>query len=102
MQRLKDVDVLYIDDFFSRRKEDGEGAAMPTDADIRLAREILNHRAVNRKTTIISTEWYVMEIVDLDKGLGTRIIELCGEKYSRNLQRTLDKNYRLKIGGVML
>lgn len=97
VNRLKDVDVLYIDDFFSNRRDAG-----PSDADIRLAREILNHRVVNRKTTIISTEWYSSEILDVDTGLGGRIYEMCGEQYCWDLERGQDKNYRLKLGGVRL
>lgn len=99
MNRLKEVDVLYIDDFFSRHR-DGE-LVKPTDPDIKLAREIMNHRYVNGKITIISSEWYSMEIFDLDDALGGRIIEM-GGKYCLNVGRGADKNYRLKMGGAML
>lgn len=98
---LKNVDVLYIDDFFSGKKERNGETAMPSFADVRLAREILNHRYVNGKTTIISSEWYSMEIADIDAALGGRIIEMCG-KYCLNVGRSADKNYRLKMGGAML
>lgn len=101
VNRLKEVDVLYIDDFFSGRKERNGEVAKPTFADVRLAREILNHRYVNGKITIISTEWHSMEILDIDTALGGRIIETCG-KYCLNVGRDPDKNYRLKLGGAML
>ena len=101
MNRLKEVDVLYIDDFFSGRKERGGEIAKPTFADVRLAREILNHRYVNDKTTIISSEWYSMEIFDIDEALGGRIIEKSG-KYCLNVGRNPEKNYRLKMGGGLL
>lgn len=90
MIRLKNVDVLYIDDFFSKRKE------RVNDADIRLAREILNHRYLAGKITIISSEWYVAEIADVDAALGGRIIEMCGQ-YCFNIGRTQDNNYRLRF-----
>ena len=101
MNRLKEVDVLYIDDFFSGRKERNGELAKPTFADIRLAREILNHRYVNDKITIISTEWYSLEIFDIDEALGGRIIEKSG-KYCLNIGRGPEKNYRLKLGGGLL
>lgn len=101
MNRLKEVDVLYIDDFFSGRKERNGELAKPTFADVRLAREILNHRYVNQKITIISSEWHSMEILELDEALGGRVVEMSG-KYCLNVGRGADKNYRLKMGGAML
>lgn len=107
LNRLKEVDVLYIDDFFSGRKKrkNAKGeieVALPTFADVRLAREIINHRYVNGKTTIISSEWKSDEIADeIDVALGGRIIEKCG-KYCLNVGRGPDKNYRLKMGGALL
>lgn len=97
MLRLKNVDVLYIDDFFSGKKERDGKTSAPSFADVRLAREILNHRYVNGKTTIISTEWYSKEIVDIDTALGSRIIEMCG-KYCLNIGRANEKNHRLQMG----
>lgn len=87
IDQLKNIDVLYIDDFFGR--------GMPSEADIRLAREILNHRYVNGKTTIISSEWHATEINDLDAAIGGRIVEMCG-RYCFNVRRDSTKNYRLK------
>ena len=101
MNRLKEVDVLYIDDFFSgHRERDGE-LIKPTGAEVGLARELFNHRCINGKTTIISSEWYSAEIVDIDEALGGRILEMCG-KYCLNLERGSGKNYRLKKWGQML
>lgn len=101
MDRLKNVDVLYIDDFFSGRKERNGDTALPTFADVRLAREILNHRYVNGKTTLISSEWYSMEVFEIDNALGGRIVEMCGP-YCLNIKRGAAKNYRLKMGGGFL
>lgn len=99
--RLKEIAVLYIDDFFSGRKTRNGEAIMPTGADVRLAREILNHRYVNGKTTIISSEWYSMEVYEIDNALGGRIVEMCGP-HCLNVKRGAEKNYRLKMGGRML
>ena len=101
LNRLKEVDVLYIDDFFSGHKERNGEVAKPTHADVRLAREILNHRYVNDKITIVSSEWYSSEIFDIDAALGGRIVEKAG-KYRLDITRTKEKNYRLKMGGIVI
>lgn len=101
MNRLKEVDVLYIDDFFSGHRERDGALIKPTGPEVGLARELLNHRCINGKTTIISSEWYSTEIVDIDEALGGRILEKCG-KYCLNLERGSGKNYRLKKWGQML
>lgn len=97
LTRLKNVDVLYIDDFFSGRKERDGKTATPSLADVRLAREILNHRYINGKTTIISSEWYSTEMLHIDEALGGRIVEMCGE-YCLNVGRDRQKNHRLHGG----
>ena len=101
LNRLKNVDVLYVDDFFSGHKERNGEVAKPTHADVRLAREILNHRYINDKITIISSEWYADEIYDIDAALGGRLVEKAGQ-YRLDITRGKDKNYRLKMGGVVL
>lgn len=101
MNRLKEVDVLYIDDFFSRHRERDGALIKPTGPEVGLARELFNHRYINGKITIISSEWYSTEIVDIDEALGGRILERCG-KYCLNLERGSGKNYRLKKWGQML
>lgn len=101
MNRLKEVDVLYIDDFFSGHREVDNKLIKPTGPEVGLARELFNHRYINGKITIISSEWYSSEIVDIDEALGGRILEKCG-KYCLNLERGSGKNYRLKKWGQML
>lgn len=99
LNRLKEVDVLYVDDFFSGHKERNGEVAKPTHADVRLAREIFNHRYINDRITIISSEWYSEEIFDIDAALGGRIIEKAGA-YRLDIARSKEKNYRLKMGGI--
>lgn len=71
MKPLEKASVLYIDDLFKTKK----GAEI-TDADIRLAFEIINIRYVDpSKRTIISSEKTLEEIVNIDQGLGGRIRE---------------------------
>ena len=101
MNRLKNVGVLYIDDFFSGNREREGKMRMPTEPEIRMAREILNHRYMEGKITIISSEWYSTEIYDMDNATGGRIVEM-GREYCMNVKRGPEKNYRLKMGGEML
>ena len=87
LRRLATVDVLYIDDLFKN-----EGRARPTPADIRLAHEIINARYIARKTTLISSEWGMNELLAFDEAVGSRIYER-----SRGFALTFtgDKNQRL-------
>lgn len=92
MGRLKNVDVLYIDDFF---KPIGDNPK-PSVADIRRAYELINYRYNEGKgVTIISSERYIQEILDIDEAAGGRIIEYAGP-YMLNIQRDRKRNYRLR------
>lgn len=84
MDRLKRVNVLYIDDFL-------KGGY--TEADIKLAFELLNFRYNDtRLRTIISSELAVSEICNIDEAVGSRIYER-----SKNYYLTSPKeNYRLR------
>lgn len=95
INQYKNADILYIDDLFkTERNEDGTHGN-PTGADIRTAFEILNAR-YNRPDalTIISTEYHLDEIIELDEALGSRIFERAGTKIAVKRDRT--RNYRLK------
>lgn len=82
---VKTAKVLYLDDFFKT----GKGQD-PTTADVNLAFEILNHRYNDsRLITIISTEYTVERMMDIDEAVGSRIYErsrrfylpMCGENW---------------------
>lgn len=77
-------DVLYIDDLFK------EGA---TDADIRLAFQLLDYRYRNSMCTIISSEHTLDEIYGMDRALGGRIAEIA---LNINIPMDEKKDYRLK------
>lgn len=67
MRKLKTVPVLYIDDFLK---------GSDTDADIRLAFEIMNSRYNDRSLkTIISSELDITAVLNRDEALGGRIYE---------------------------
>jgi len=92
MDYLKNVDVLYIDDFF---KPIGENAS-PSPADIRVGYELINHRYNNGDLiTIISSEKQINEILDIDEAIGGRLVEYA-KGYAFNIAPDRAKNYRLK------
>jgi DNA replication protein DnaC len=92
----KDVKVLYIDDFLKHKKGD-----MPTDAEMMLGYEILNYRLLDEsKITIISSEFMLGEILQLDDATGGRIYEKCGKEYAISIPRGITQNMRIQMGGL--
>ena len=90
MEPLKTVDVLYIDDFFKTEKN-----KQPTQADINVAFEILNHRYSNNKITVISSERTIDELLEIDEAVGSRIYEKTKES-NIIIGQDRNKNYRLR------
>lgn len=90
VEPLKTVKVLYVDDFW--KTNSGE----PTTADVNLAFEILNARYNRRDLiTIISSEYYSNELMDVDEAVGSRIFERAsGNRH--NIKRDRQRNYRLR------
>lgn len=95
IQYYKSVDVLYIDDLFKTGRGVGKKAQTPTEADINLAFEILNSRAMQRKPTIISSESTIFDLMEIDEAIGGRIKQRCG-LYCINIGAEKTKNYRLE------
>lgn len=95
MRRYKEAEILYVDDLF--KTDMNEGARLPvTGADIRLAYEIFNYRYNNPGLlTIVSSEYYAGQLLDIDEALGGRIIEMAGAN-SYNVAKDRSRNYRLK------
>lgn len=93
--RYKEAEVLYIDDLFKTEERDGVKQP-PTGADIRLAFEIVNYRYNNPGLlTIVSSEYYAGQLLDIDEAVGSRIIEMAGGN-SFNIAKERSRNYRLK------
>lgn len=92
LQPMRQCDVLYIDDLWKCK-----GQAEPSDADVRLAFDILDYRYNNSgQITIISTEWTREELIRIDEAVGGRILEK-----TRGSQIVLvgkEKNWRLYGG----
>lgn len=99
INELKNVDVLYIDDLFKTGRTESGASQRPTSADINLAFEIINHRYVTNKTTVITSECTTSDLVDIDQALAGRIVEK-SEPYCVSLKGR-DKDWRLK-GGMTL
>lgn len=98
MWELKNIDILYIDDYFKPiRGRDGK-VAPPTEADIGLSYELFDYRySTNRKgITIISSERHLSEIMAIDEATGGRIAEMATPRYMCNIRRDPQRNYRLR------
>ena len=91
MNELKNIDVLYVDDFY---KTDSENK--PTQADKNIAFELLNYRYNNPDSiTIISSELQMQDLLAVDEAVGSRIYER-SKGYQINISPDLRKNYRLR------
>ena len=94
LNRLKEAEILYIDDLFKNgRDKDGNGD--PTRTDVELAFEIINYRYNGDKPTMISTERSPQELLNIDQALGSRITERAGENIL-HITPGRGKNYRLR------
>lgn len=85
--------VLYIDDFWKCKR----GQAELTDADVRLAYDILDYRYNNDgRITILSTEWTLEDLIRIDEAVGGRIFEKT--KDSQIVLEGQNKNWRIYGG----
>lgn len=102
MAKYKDVPVLYIDDFLKIIKDRMGEFTRPTEGELNRAYEIINYRYRNPKfITIISSERYLQEIIEIDEATGSRIYERTKEGYCFNIKRDPSNNYRLRGMAVM-
>ena len=97
MERLKNVDILYIDDFLKPVKDKQGEILPPTSADSNLAFEILDYRKNKQLRTIISSERHIGELIEIDEATGSRIVEMTRRKYLTNIKRDKSRNYRLQF-----
>lgn len=86
VEAIKNAEVLYIDDFLRREK--------PTDAERKLAFEILNARYNRNLRTIITSEKTLDELYKIDRGIAGRISEMCGD-YKFSVDHDPQKDYRI-------
>ncbi len=90
LERYKTAPLLYIDDLFKGR------ADLPlSDADLRLAFELLDYRYSKALPTILSTERSFPQLAALDEAIAGRLRERCGP-YLINIAPGPEKNYRFR------
>lgn len=85
MYRLKTARVLFIDDLLKGKVNE---------TDINIMYEIVNHRYLQRKPCIVSTEKTIEQLLEFDEAIGSRLIEM-----SKGYIITFDSsvpNYRLR------
>lgn len=103
LDKLMDVEVLYIDDFLKTPKEQRRTANSgvewvkkpPTAGELNAAFKLINHR-YNRgdRLTIFSSEFFIDDIMGYDAGLGSRIYQRC-KKFRFEIGNDNNKNMRL-------
>lgn len=93
---LKNVEVLYIDDLFKPVKDNKGYIQPPTKGDMNLAVELIDHRYRHKDLiTIISCEYHIPELEEIDSALGSRIYQMTKEN-ACNIAKSKDRNYRLR------
>ena len=91
IKKFKDATVLYIDDFLKVRANE-----RPTNADMRLAFEILNDRQRDdNKITIVSAEKSLDDMMGYDEATLGRLYQNTGD-YKAFISPRAGRNYRLK------
>jgi len=89
VNRFKKCDVLLIDDLYKGSKRNGE--VMETE--IAIIFDIINHRYMQKKPIVVSSEFDVDSLIAADEGVGSRIVEMCKGRVVQ-LSGT-DKNHRI-------
>lgn len=95
ISKYKNATVLLIDDLYKNAtyKNQRTGYESLNDADKRAMFEIVNYRYFNNAPIIISSEYFMSDIIDFDEGIGSRIVEMCkGHIFE---MRGSELNYRL-------
>lgn len=75
LQRMKDIDVFFIDDLF---KPVG-GKPQASEWELKQLFSVINYRYLNHKPIMVSSELTIDRMLDLDEALATRIAEMCQE-----------------------
>lgn len=92
INKFKKADLLYIDDLFKVKDNRKDYV---TDGDVKLAFEILNYRYINNLKTIISSEFYLKELQEIDPAVAGRIKQM-SKNNCLSVEKAVDRNYRLK------
>ena len=87
---LKNIDVLYIDDFFKSISD------KTAQNELKIAFKILTDRELSHKTTIFSSELTINDIASLDEAVAGRIVKMVSKKNLLQIAKNRSRNYRLK------
>lgn len=87
ISNLREVQVLFIDDLFKGLEKNIDIAKAKTELDI--VYEIINYRYNNKKPIIVTTELDINRMMQIDKALASRILEMA-------------KGYRISFEGIEL
>lgn len=85
-KRYRESELLYIDDLFQGSR---------SEADRRMAFELLDYRYNNDLPTILSSELSFQQLLELDQAIAGRIREKCGP-FLVDIAPEIHKNYRLE------
>lgn len=81
LERMKTVDVLFIDDLFKPvtvpTKEGRLKKPRATEWQVEQMYAVINYRYLNHLPVMVSSELTVDELCDIDEALGTRIYQMC-------------------------
>lgn len=94
IKAMQQCEILYLDDLFKTLVSNGDNPLL-TAADVNITRDILEYRYINLKSTILSGEYLPSEIINIDRALGSRIVQMCKPDYLISLTGN-NKNQRLK------
>lgn len=95
INKYKTASVLLIDDLYKNATyKNNAGYEYLNEADKRAMFEIINHRYFKGMPIIVSSEFNAMKILDLDEGIGSRIIEMCKSHIVEIKGK--ENNYRLR------
>ena len=94
INKYKNATVLLIDDLYKSAIGKGQFGEYLNDADKRIIFEIINYRYFKGSPIIISSECSMKQIIELDEGIGTRILEMCKGHIVEIIGK--ENNYRLR------
>lgn len=86
ISKYQSCDVLLIDDLFKGKINE---------SDINIIFEIINYRYLNFKPIIISSEFSMERLLNIDEAVGSRIYEM-SKDYVVEIEKDMQNNYRLK------
>ncbi len=94
LEKYQTAPVLFIDDLFKVSRAT-DGSRIPPASDVNLAMDILDYRYSKKLPTIISTEKYPAELMEIEEATAGRIIEMAKD-HTYHIERKPGRNYRLR------